>query len=734
MANHPPAARRRWQATIIITLFILAVAGAAFTGWRFARDSAPHQGPIVLISIDGLRADALASYGARPGATPNIDALAQDGIVFERAYTHSPLSLPAHAALLSGQLPFDNGVRDNAGYALKNQARTIATLLRSRGFNTGAAISSFVLRRSTGLAQGFTFYDADLPDVPLENGVLSQRSGLATFDAADKWIKAQSGQRYFLFLEVDAAASDAVVGKLVDELKRTRRYDEATIVLTADHGDASSGATIDDSSLHVPFIIKQPGALGSGRRVTQPVQHIDLLPTLLDLVRAPMPAGLRGRSLRAILDKTTGIVPDQPIYAEFVAPALRFGGQPLFALSNSAYRIVQGFDDQLQPLTPDASAPDAASIESLKTTLEKMVAGRAIEPPAAVPEADEDRLAALGYMQGLRAPFAPVAPVAPIAHPSDAPLAPFSPLAPLAPTDQASVWTSHRQAAALIAQRKFPIALDLLRGIVASHPELVSVHFQLASLLARAGRTDDAIKMFALVAVRRPDDAQVPVVMADALLHARRLDDAATQADQAVMLADAGKDAVMIAAAHEMAARVALARGDVDAATTHADAAQKADPRSAMPQFVRGRIAYDAGNYADAVAAFKEAVAVVAKSANDSNVSNVSELHLYLGNTYARLDDYNEAEAEFHEELREFPQDIATYASLATLYRASNRDQAVERVIDDLVGAAPTPEGYSMAARLWTIVGDRARADGLRADARRRFKGDPSLALLGRAR
>jgi tetratricopeptide (TPR) repeat protein len=115
-------------------------------------------------------------------------------------------------------------------------------------------------------------------------------------------------------------------------------------------------------------------------------------------------------------------------------------------------------------------------------------------------------------------------------------------------------------------------------------------------------------------------------------------------------------------------------------------------------------------------------------------VSNVSELHLYLGNTYARLDDYNEAEAEFHEELREFPQDIATYASLATLYRASNRDQAVERVIDDLVGAAPTPEGYSMAARLWTIVGDRARADGLRADARRRFKGDPSLALLGRAR
>jgi tetratricopeptide (TPR) repeat protein len=252
------------------------------------------------------------------------------------------------------------------------------------------------------------------------------------------------------------------------------------------------------------------------------------------------------------------------------------------------------------------------------------------------------------------------------------------------------------------------------------------VQFQLASLLARIGRTDEAMKTFALVAMRRPDDPQVPVAMAEALLHARRLDDAGTRADQAVMLADAGTDASMSAAAHEIAARVEVARGNADAAVMHAASAQKADPQSVMPQFVRGRLAYDAGNYDDALAAFKDAAA--------KSESAIGELHLYLGNTYARLDQYTEAEAEFHEELRAFPYDIATYASLATLYRASNREQAAEHVIGDLVDAAPTPEGYSMAARLWTIIGDRARADGLRADARRRFKGDPSLALLGRSR
>src|SRR5258706_14646771 len=109
MSNRTPAARKRWHVTLIVTLVMLAVAGAAFTGWRFARESPPHQGPIILISVDGLRADRLAAYGARAGATPALDALVADGIVFEGASTHSPQTLPSHAARFSRQLSFDNG-------------------------------------------------------------------------------------------------------------------------------------------------------------------------------------------------------------------------------------------------------------------------------------------------------------------------------------------------------------------------------------------------------------------------------------------------------------------------------------------------------------------------------------------------------------------------------------------------------------------------------------------------
>jgi tetratricopeptide (TPR) repeat protein len=161
----------------------------------------------------------------------------------------------------------------------------------------------------------------------------------------------------------------------------------------------------------------------------------------------------------------------------------------------------------------------------------------------------------------------------------------------------------------------------------------------------------------------------------------------------------------------------------------HAAAAQTADPHLPLPQFVEARVAYDEQRYDDALAAFKEAAKIAEQAGTP-----LAELHLNLGNTYARLDRYAEAETEFQEELRDFPHNIATYASLAMLYRASNREQAVDHVIGDLIEAAPTPEGYFMAARLWTIVGERARADALRSDARRRFRGDPSVALLGRSR
>ena len=132
--------------TVILALVALGATLAAVGGWRYARASAPVQGPIILISIDTLRADHLPAYGYRNVTTPAIDALARDGIVFERAYGHAVQTLPAHVALLSGRLPFDTGVRDE-GSPLKSGERLLAQMLSDRGYATGGIVSSGMLRR-----------------------------------------------------------------------------------------------------------------------------------------------------------------------------------------------------------------------------------------------------------------------------------------------------------------------------------------------------------------------------------------------------------------------------------------------------------------------------------------------------------------------------------------------------------------------------------------------------------
>src|ERR1700687_5547589 len=131
MARGPVSRPLRF--TFILVLAALGTGLAAVGGWRYARASAPVSGPIIVISIDTLRADHLPAYGYAKVRTPTIDALARDGVVFERAYSHAPQTLPAHVSILSGRLPFETGVRDNVGFVVKGSERLLSQNLRGRG-------------------------------------------------------------------------------------------------------------------------------------------------------------------------------------------------------------------------------------------------------------------------------------------------------------------------------------------------------------------------------------------------------------------------------------------------------------------------------------------------------------------------------------------------------------------------------------------------------------------------
>src|SRR5438067_10605246 len=132
---------RRVRFTAILFLAALGTTLAAVGGWRYARASAPVSGPIILISIDTLRADHLPAYGYKKVRTPALDALAADGVVFDRAYSHTPQTLPAHASLLSGRLPFETGVRADVGFVIRNGERLLPQMLRDRGYATAGVVS-----------------------------------------------------------------------------------------------------------------------------------------------------------------------------------------------------------------------------------------------------------------------------------------------------------------------------------------------------------------------------------------------------------------------------------------------------------------------------------------------------------------------------------------------------------------------------------------------------------------
>src|SRR5262245_10069648 len=705
MATRPQARTRPWLASFIIALFFVAVAASAAVGWWYARESPAHQGPIVLISIDGIPATELRAYGAERSDTPAIDELAAESVIFERAYAHSPQTLPSHVSMLTGQLPIDHGVRDEAGFVLNEHAKTLAGLLRNRGFAAGGAVSSFLLRPQSGVAQGFSFFDADIPVPAAGESPALERQGSLTIDAAEKWLQLQGSQRFFLFVQVDRVDADSAVARIAAALNQRRLYADATIVIAGDHGETGAATSLDDRALRVPLMVKQPRSEGAGRRVLAPVQLIDLVPTILDLVRAPIPGELHGRSLRAVLDKERGIIPARPIYSETFAAYYRFGGHPLFALTGEHYRFIRGADEDLVALAPsgdETGGGESTEAGRLRTALDEMLASTTIALPASLPPSDEERYALLGYLSPFR-----VAPAGDMG---------------LDEAAERETVDAHRAAAMLIGQKKYSAGIRALQAIVRAHPSLATVQFQLGELLVRMGRFDEAIRAFGTVRELRPDATAGALALADALVHTGKTSGARETADTAIALAER-EDPRTLAAAHEMAARVALAEKDAESATRHADAAHTADPTLPVRQFVQGRLLYDKGKYEEAVASFTEA----ADAIKDRGAS-LADLHFYLGESLAHLDRYSDAEAQFREELRIYPRNVQAYTSLAMLYRASNRDAAVEDVLNELVAATPTPEGYAVAARLWTILGERSRAEALKSDARARFPGDPTLA------
>ena len=716
----PPARPRRAPFAIAI---VLLVAGAVAVAWQYLRPVPP--GAVVLISIDTLRADHLPVYGYTKGRTPVLDALAKESVVFDRAYSHAPQTLPAHTSMLTGLLPFEHGVRDNLGFTLAADKTTLAERFHQAGYKTAGFISAYVLRPETGISRGFDVYNADLPAVAsdLSPGQV-QRPGQQTLAAAESWLNTLVDDRFFLFFHIyephtpyapperfsslapydgEIAFADEIVGKLIADLKRRGAYDAATIVVLSDHGEGlgdhgelEHGLFVYDETIHVPWIMKLPGAKSAGRRVTDPIQHIDLVPTIAALLKLGPVAGLRGRDLSPLLDATGRPAP-QGIYSEALYPRYHFGWSELLALTDERYKFIKAPHDELYDLQNDpheranivATRNEVGS--AMRTAIDGLVAGRDIDAPSAVSAEDRERLAALGYV-GTQFSAKSSGPGNGLPDPKD----------------MAPVLKQYREAITLLEQHQLPAAADRLRDLLQANPDMTDVWVQYAQVLTRLGRQPEALEAYKRVVRLKPEEPSGLLGAATALLALGKYDEARAHAELAIARAPS--------TAHQALASIALANKDYPEAQKQADLAAQADPTLPMPLYVRGMIAYSQQRYAEALPLLEQA-----RDKWAVRTMQPPDIRFYIGDTLARLERYPDAERAFKEELGLYPNSVRAHSGLAMLYASTNRPDDVQKIIADLLRVSPSPSAYQTAAQLWDMFGQADRAAAVRAEARAKF-------------
>jgi choline-sulfatase len=716
-------------------LFLLACV-MAVAGCRRSSDTGPYpEASVVLVSIDTLRADRLSAYGYTRGRTPQLEALSREGIVFEEVYSHCPLTLPAHASLFTGLLPPHHGVRDNQGFSLAADKRTLASRFKGAGWETGGAVSAYVIRGATGIAAGFDAYDDALPlDASRESLGAQQRDGAVAVESLLRWIEGRPpAGRFFAFLHLyephtpytppaayrdltqaydgEVAYADELVGRLVQRLREMGRLDRVVLAVTGDHGEGlgdhgeqEHGLFLYREAVHVPLILRLPNAARSGSRVRGPVAQVDIPATVLDLAGLAA-EGMDGRSQRLAIAK--GQVESRPVYSETFFPRYHFGWSELLSVSDDRFRYIHAprpelYDAKtdpaervnLAPQRPDATRSMAGWIES---TLGSVSAAA----PSAVPADVAENLRALGYVGSGR------------------PLVAAGPLAD--PKEKVGTYEDFRKASALHAQGRHEEAVRELRRVLKETPGIVDAWDLLGLALFRMGRTAEATAALDEVVKIDPTHAGAHLALARIKAMGGRREEAIRHAELA-----SGHEP---GAAFEMLAELMLRSERLADAAEYARRSQKADPRRVLSAFVLGEVQRRQGQYEAAVASYRQAIE--AKSLRKGLL--VRSLHSGLADCLARLGKEAEAEQEFRAEIEAIPYSPEGRTGLAMLYRSQGRDAEAREVLGGVVTANPRAgaEEYWTVVRTLATLGDLPAAREWASRARSLFPADPRFRERG---
>jgi pentatricopeptide repeat protein len=692
--------------------------------------------PIVLISIDTLRSDHLPAYGYRRVETPAIDALRRDAVLFTRAYSHVPLTLPSHCSILSGRLPGEHGVRDNVGYHFDAAAwSSLPLVLKQAGYSTGGAVSAYVLRGETGISRGFDYWDSQVT-MQLSAGLgQSRRPGQETARLALDWLRGVAGRPFFLFLHLyephspytppepfasrykdspydgEIANADAVVGGVLAELRRLGVYEHAIVVLLSDHGEglgehgeAEHGMLLYRTTLQVPLLLKLPGSRLGGTSVAAPAQLVDVYPSLLSLAGLAPPPGLPGRSLLELRDGAGG--GERELYAETAYPRLHFGWSELSSLIRGRFHYIHGPDPELYDLAADpaevheAREQERRSFADLRGRIARYQ--RPLQAPAAVDAETARQLAALGYAAGMVQAAAGGPAIDPKSH-----------LASLADLNLAM---------RLFFRHQYAEAVPAFRRALAANPKTVDAWEHLGEALAQLGRLDEALAAHEEAMKASGGVANVALATSALLLRLGRLDEARAHAELAKQVSPSE--------AQSLFAEIALARHQPAEAERAAREALASGGDTIAARLALAEVLVAEGRLEEAMGQTDQALAELARRAPGQSFP---KLWWVRGDVLARLQRDAEAEQAFWREIQSFPADTHTYSSLAVLYASEGKPDAAVGVLRRMVEShGESPAACAEAVSTLRVLGDAQGAAALLRHALELHPGSSQLRALER--
>jgi len=509
---------------------------------------------IVVFTIDTLRADHLECYGYDEVKTPNINRLAEEGILFKSTIAQTPLTLPSHSSIFTGTYPLYHGVRDNGSFYLDENQTTLAEVLKNCGYTTAAFVAAFVLDSRWGLQQGFDHYydNFDLTKYKTVSLDAVQRRGDEVLVEAYKWLEENHKQKFFAWIHLydphtpydppepyksqysgkrfglydgEIAYVDQLIGEFRTFMEEQKLLDRTLVVFTGDHGESlgehkesAHGFFIYDASVRVPLIIRFPGNKLSNTVLDNQVRSIDIMPTLLHLVNAEVPDSVQGMSLLSLmLDKEAG--DGLQAYSETYWPRYHYGWSELKFFRQDQYKFIDAPKPELYDIRDDPGESNniidekASLAHEMKRKLDALMQEHSVEGiedigPKRIDDDSLVKLQALGYIGSFRASSKERG-----EKRGD-------------PKDKIELYNEIKLAQFLVAEQKMDQAIEKITDVLKIDPSVLEARYILGNIYSKQKKYDQAVEEFKKALDVDPDYYDAIFGLALAYKNSGKLDEA----------------------------------------------------------------------------------------------------------------------------------------------------------------------------------------------------------------